>query len=48
MELAEKNDDMTLVIKGNGLKRKSEESRKEMEALEKQITEIENKKKKSR
>ena len=45
MELVEKKDDMSFVIKANGLKRKSEESTKEMEALEKQITELENKKK---
>ena len=48
MELAEKKDDMSFVIKGNGLKRKSEESKKEMEALEKQITELESKRKKSK
>ena len=47
MELAKEKDDMSFVIKRNGLKRKSEESKKEMEALEKQITELENKSKKS-
>ena len=45
MELAEKKDDMSFVIKGNGLKRKSEESKKEMQALEKQTTELESKRK---
>ena len=30
MELAEKKDDMSFVIKGNGLKRKSGESKKEI------------------
>ena len=48
MELAEKKDSMSFVIKGNGLKRKSEESKKEIEDLEKQITELENKRKKSK
>ena len=48
MELAEKKDDASFVIKGNGLKRKTEESKKEMEALEKWITELESKRKKSK
>ena len=48
MELAEKKDDTSFVIKGNGLKRKTEESKKEMEALEKRITELESKRKKSK
>ena len=47
MELAKEKDDMSFVVKGNGLKTKSGESKKEMEALEKQITELENKSKKS-
>ena len=47
VELAEKKDN-SFVIKGNGLKRKSEESKKEMEALEKEITELESKRKKSK
>ena len=38
---------MSVVSKGNGLKRKYVESKKEMEALEKQSTELENKRKKS-
>ena len=48
MELAKKKGGMSFVIKGNGLKRKSEESKKEMETLEKQITELESKRKKSK
>ena len=48
MELAEKKNGMSFVIKGNRLKRKSEESKKEIKALEKQITELESKRKKSK
>ena len=48
MELGEKKDDISFVIKRNGIKRKSEESKKEIEALEKQITELENKRKNSK
>ena len=48
MELSEKKDDMSFVIKRNVLKRKSDESKKEMEALEKQIAELESKRKKSK
>ena len=48
MELAEKKDDMNFVIKGNRLERKSEESKKEMEALEKEITKLQSKRKKSK
>ena len=47
-ELAEKKDSTSFAIKGNSLKRKSKESKKEMEAIEKQITELENKRKKSK
>ena len=48
MELAKKRDGMSFVIKENRLKRKSEDSKKEMEALEKQSTELESKRKKSK
>ena len=48
MELGEEKDDMSFVIKRNGIKRKSEESKKEIEALEKQITGLENTRKKSK
>ena len=47
MELARKKDDISCVIKGNRLKRrKSEESKKDMEAFKKQITELENRREK--
>ena len=46
MKLAEKKDDMSFVIKGDRLRRKSGASRKDMDALEKQITEVESKEKK--
>ena len=47
MELAKKKHGMSFDIKGNGSKRNSKLSEKEMEALGKQITELENKGKKS-
>ena len=47
MELARKKDGISCVIKGNRLKRrKSEESKKDMEAFKKQITELENRREK--
>lgn len=48
MEKAEKNNDtcMSYVIKSNGLKRKSQETKKEIETLEKEILDLEVKKKK--
>ena len=41
MELVEKRKDLSYVIKGNALKRKSEQSRKELEILEKEVAELE-------
>ena len=46
MELAEKKNDLNYVKKANGLKRKSSETKQEVELLEKQIGEFEKKKKK--
>ena len=46
MELAEKKIDLSYVKKGSGLKRKSSETKQEVELLEKQIGELEKKKKK--
>ena len=46
MELAEKKSDLSYVKKWNGLKRKSSETKQEVELLEKQIGELEKKKKK--
>ena len=46
MELAEKKSDLSYVKKGNGVKRKSSETKQEVELLEKQIGEPEKKKKK--
>ena len=46
MQLAEKKKDLSYVIKGNALKRKSEETRKELATLQKEIAELEMKKKK--
>ena len=48
MDKAEQNNDtcMSYVIKGNGLKRKSEEIKKEVELREKEIVNLEVKKKK--
>ena len=43
MELAEKKSDLSYVKKGNGLKRKSIETKQEVELLEKQIGELEKK-----
>ena len=43
---AEKKNDMRLVMKGNGLKRKGEEKRKEIETLDKTINVLEEKRKK--
>ena len=45
MELAEKKNDLNYVKKANGLKRKSSETKQEVELLEKQIGEFEKKKK---
>ena len=42
----EKKNDMRLVIKGNGLKRKSKEKRKEVEVFDKTIHVLEHKRKK--
>ena len=41
MELAEKKSDLSYVQKGNGLKRKSSETKQKVELLEKQIGELE-------
>ena len=46
MELAEKKSDLSYVKKGNGLKRRSSETKQEVELLEKQIGELEKKKNK--
>ena len=48
MEKAEQNNDtcMSYVIKSNGLKRKNEEIKKEVELREKEIVDLEAKKKK--
>ena len=46
MELAEKKSDLSYFKKGNGLKRKSSETKQEVKLLEKQIGELEKKKKK--
>ena len=46
MELAEKKSDLSYVKKGNELKRKRSETKQEVELLEKQIGELEKKKKK--
>ena len=46
MELAEEKSDLSYVKKGNGLKRKSSETKQEVELMEKQIGELEKKKKK--
>ena len=43
MELAEKKRDLSYVKKGNGLKRKSSETKQKVELLEKQIGELEKK-----
>ena len=43
MELAEKKSDLSYVKKGNGLKRKSSETKQKVELLEKQIGELEKK-----
>ena len=45
---AEKKNDIRLVMKGNGLKRKGEEKRKEIETLDKTINVLEEKRKKVR
>ena len=45
MELAEKKSDLSYVKKGSGLKIKSSEIKQEVELLEKQIGELEKKKK---
>ena len=45
MELAEKKSDLSFVKKGNGLKRKSTETKQEIELLGKQIEELQKKKK---
>ena len=46
MELVEKKKDLSYVIKGNALKRKIEQTRKELATLQKEIAEFEIKKKK--
>ena len=46
MQLAEKKKDLSYVIKGNALKRKSEQTKKELPTLRKEIAELEMKKKK--
>ena len=46
MELAEKKSDLSYVKKGSGLKRRSSQTKQEVELLEKQIGELEKKKKK--
>jgi len=46
IERAEKENDMTLVIKGNGLKRKREQTKSELAELQNQYTSLEMKKKK--
>ena len=45
MQLAEKKKDLSYVIKGNTLKRKSEQTKKELATLQKEIAELEVKKK---
>lgn len=45
MELAEKKSDLSFIKKGNGLKRKSTETKQEIEMFEKQINELKKKKK---
>ena len=46
MQLAEKKKDLSYVIKCNTLKRKSEQTKKELATLQKEIAELEMKKKK--
>ena len=46
MQLAEKKKDLSYVIKGNTLKRKSEQTNKQLATLQKEIVELEMKKKK--
>ena len=43
---AELENNMALVIKGNGLKRKSEETKRDLSTLEKQLPELNEKKRK--
>ena len=43
---AELENNMALVIKGNGLKRKSEETKQDLSTLEKQLRELNEKKRK--
>ena len=43
---AELENNMALVIKGNELKRKSEETKQDLSALEKQLSELDEKKRK--
>ena len=43
---AELENNMALVIKGNGLKRKSEETKQDLSTLEKQLSELNEKKRK--
>ena len=46
IEQAEKKNDMSMGIKGNGLKRKSEESKGDLKILEEQLSALEEKKRK--
>ena len=46
MQLAEKKKDLSYVIKGNALKGKSEQAKKELATVQKEIAELEMKKKK--
>ena len=46
MQLAEKKEDLSYVIKGNALKRKSEETKKEHATWQKEIVKLEMEKKK--
>ena len=46
MQLAEKKKDFNYVIKGNALKRKSKQTEKVLTSLQKEIAELEMKKKK--
>ena len=46
MQLAEKKKNLSYVIKGNALKRKSEQKKKELTFLQKEIAELKTKKQK--
>ena len=46
MKIAKKKNDMSYLIKGNGIKRTSDELRKDMFVLEKEVTDLQGKKRK--